>query len=297
MAAFEYTRLDEFYRVMCWSHVERNCEEWMRSIEHETREKLLQDIRNLQIMPNTRAFNHGVKLFFDKWKGNEEVVKFLDHFKEFWIDKNNGWYEGFADGHIPSTDNGLESVNRVIKEQHTLRERLPVGEYMKNAFDMFRDWSIDRFPNEGKQAEKPFSDAPKITKQTWTLAYDFLYKDGKALVQQSKETFILTKTENKSFINLNYVHGRYHLLKGSFDDFVKYFSIVRLIKLNKENWLLSTCNCSWFLKNYYCYHLIAIASNSGLIVIPIEYKDLAIGHKPIRGRKRLAKSALEKNLD
>jgi hypothetical protein len=32
--------LDEFCRVMCWSHVERNCEEWMRSIEHETREKI-----------------------------------------------------------------------------------------------------------------------------------------------------------------------------------------------------------------------------------------------------------------
>jgi hypothetical protein len=64
----------------------------------------------------------------------------------------------------------------------------------------------------------------------------------------------LTKQENKSLINLNYVHGRYHLLKGSFDDFLKYFSKVRLIKLNKDNWLFSTCNCSWFLKNYYCYH-------------------------------------------
>ena len=106
-----------------------------------------------------------------------------------------------------------------------------------------------------------------------------------------------TKKTSILVIFIYYVHGRYHLLKGSFDDFLKYFSKVRLIKLNKENWLLSTCNCSWFLKNYYCYHLIAIASNSGLIVIPIEYKDLAIGHKPIRGRKRLAKSALEKNLD
>ena len=148
MAAFEYTRLEAQSR--------------MRSIEQETREKILQDIRYLQIMPNTRAFNHGVKLFFEKWTGNEEVVKFLAHFKEFWIDKNNGWYEGFSNGHIPSTDNGLESVNRVIKEQHTLRERLPVGEYMSNAFDMFRDWSIDRFPNEGRQPEKPFSEEPKI---------------------------------------------------------------------------------------------------------------------------------------
>jgi hypothetical protein len=35
------------------------------------------------------------------------------------VDKNNNWYEG-SGLLIPSTNNGLESWNRVIKDEHTL---------------------------------------------------------------------------------------------------------------------------------------------------------------------------------
>ena len=56
------------------------------------------------------------------------------------------------------------------------------------------------------------------------------------------------KFEIMSEVKRKNINGSYHLLKGSFDYFIKYFSKVRVIKLNKENWLLSTCNCSWFLK-------------------------------------------------
>ena len=49
---------------------------------------------------------------------------FLNHFKDQCIDRNPGWYEGFSNGNIPSTDNGLESTNKTIKETHTLRERM-----------------------------------------------------------------------------------------------------------------------------------------------------------------------------
>ena len=36
-----------------------------------------------------------------------------------WIEsKHSGWYEGFAIG-SPSTNNGLEASNRVIKDDHT----------------------------------------------------------------------------------------------------------------------------------------------------------------------------------
>jgi hypothetical protein len=43
--------------------------------------------------------------------------------------------------------------------------------------------------------------------------------------------------------------------------------------------------------------LIAIASNTELIVIPVGFKNLAIGHKPKLERKSWTKSALEKHLD
>ena len=47
-------------------------------------------------------------------------------------------------GDIPSTDNGLESLNGKIKSQNTLRERMGVGQYLGNARTMVTDWSKDR---------------------------------------------------------------------------------------------------------------------------------------------------------
>ena len=42
------------------------------------------------------------------------------------------------------------------------------------------------------------------------------------------------------------------------------------------------------MKNYFCYHLIALAVNEKLLQIPLEYKNIAIGAKPKRGRKKKA---------
>ena len=47
-----------------------------------------------------------------------------------------------------------------------------------------------------------------------------------------------------------------------------------------------TCSCSYFMKNYFCYHLIALAVNEKMLEIPLEYKNIAIGAKPKRGRKK-----------
>ena len=49
------------------------------------------------------------------------------------------------------------------------------------------------------------------------------------------------------------------------------------------------------LKNYYCYHLIDVAKNEGLVEIPRECKDVRIEAKPKRIRKAKAKLALQKN--
>ena len=51
---------------------------------------------------------------------------------------------------------------------------MPIGLYLANAMDMLRDWSMYRFPNQGKHAEKPFYDASNLTKLSWILAYNFL---------------------------------------------------------------------------------------------------------------------------
>ena len=252
----------------------------------------------MQAMPSTSSFNKAVELFMEKWGDNVDVSKFLSYFKEEWLDKNRGWYEGYTDGHIPSTDNGLEAENRVVKDNHTLRERLPIPVYMSNAKSMIRDWSLDRFPKADKVAEKPFSESPNITNDTWSLAYDFLFTGGQAVIKKSKNLFICTRKEHEKLIHQHYVHSRYNLLKCTFDEFINYFKKVRLIKLDRDNWANSKCNCSWFLKNYYCYHLIAVAKNEKLVEIPITNKNVAIPHLKKRGRKKKCnKNGLERMLD
>ena len=43
--------------------------------------------------------------------------------------KNKNWYEGTSQGTL-STNNGLESINRFIKDEYTFRERLPPSRFV-----------------------------------------------------------------------------------------------------------------------------------------------------------------------
>ena len=158
---------------MCWAHVHMNCQEKSNSItDKDVKEEIINDISGIQIMPSPATFDHAVKLFFEKWDDYEVsgVQDFLTHFRNEWINSvNHGWYEGMSDK-IPSTDNGLEAANGIIKSIHTLRERRSVSQYLVNATDMIRNWSKDRVVN------KPFYTEPKVDSRTWSLAWNFLYK-------------------------------------------------------------------------------------------------------------------------
>ena len=73
-----------------------------------------------------------------------------------------------------------------------------------------------------------------------------------------------------------YINDKYDKIKASFDDFIEYFRRVRIIKLNVDNWAKISCSCSWYLKNYSCYHLIAVATHEKLVDIPLEFKNINI---------------------
>ena len=67
------------------------------------------------------------KLFHKKWIQTKDrrVTDFANYFHTNWVVKNSLWFEGATPGY-PSTNNGIESTNAVIKKAHTFRERLPV---------------------------------------------------------------------------------------------------------------------------------------------------------------------------
>ncbi len=59
---------------------------------------------------------------------------------------------------------------------------------------------------------------------------------------------------------------------------------IRFVKLNKDQWLLSTCTCTYWHKNLVCKHMMVVAIN--MLSIRIPALNVPIESNPTRGRKK-----------
>jgi len=66
----------------------------------------------------------------------------INYFESEWRLKNRNWYEG-AKVLAPSTNNALESFNRVIMVEHSFRERLELRRFLFVTYEMIETWSND----------------------------------------------------------------------------------------------------------------------------------------------------------
>ncbi len=86
-------------------------------------------------------------LFIEKWESQTDALKeFTDYFKEQWIYNEFGWFEGYVQN-APSHNNALEASNRVIKDENTFRERIPIDQFLEFSRELIKDWSIKRNEN------------------------------------------------------------------------------------------------------------------------------------------------------
>ena len=123
-------------------------------------------------------FETASTLFLKKWSTiNPDFVKY---FHDQWISKNMNWYESAAPGK-PSTNNGLEGTNAVIKAEHILKERLPEGQFLLCAMDVLETWSTKRNPTSINCV--PFAHIHTSTSQEWTCAYQWASPNQKVLQQ------------------------------------------------------------------------------------------------------------------
>ena len=70
-------------------------------------------------------------------------------------------------------------------------------------------------------------------------------------------------------------------------------SHLNIVSLTRDKWANSKCTCCSFLKDYICFHIMAVAVNEKLLFIPDNFKKIEIITKKKRGRKAKAKKALE----
>ncbi|RNA04895.1 hypothetical protein BpHYR1_014094 [Brachionus plicatilis] len=67
------------------------------------------------------------------------------------------------------------------------------------------------------------------------------------------------------------------------------------VKIDSENWESSTCSCHYWQKNFKCKHTIGTWHFLNIIKFPNSGLDLAIEGNAKQGRKKKARSALERN--
>ena len=98
---------------------------------------------------------------------NPNAKEVIEYVKKQWINKNVGWYKGYAVG-FPSTNNALEANSRLIKDEANFRERKPVGQFLTITTDIIRKCSQQQVSRNTNYT--PFAQEPAITLDMWTLA-------------------------------------------------------------------------------------------------------------------------------
>ena len=80
------------------------------------------------------------ELFSTKWQYERY---FCDYFKNGWLNKYPGWYQGYSDKY-QSTNKALESYKNEIKRRKTLGERYPLSKFKIVALNIVENWSKER---------------------------------------------------------------------------------------------------------------------------------------------------------
>ena len=67
----------------------------------------------------------------------EEVDTFLEYLCVQNIEKNSGWFEAIkGDDWCPSTTNRIECNNKLVKDDHTFRERWILGRFCSKTIEI-----------------------------------------------------------------------------------------------------------------------------------------------------------------
>ena len=136
---------------MCWAHVHSNILPQLKCISAHNKsvsDGILQDIVNIQWSAlNEESFRISFKLLEQKYIGKYDIVlngvvaKFFSYMHKVWIDSAEfRWYEGAHPWQI-SNNQGVEGKNREIKQSHTFRRRLEIGELVAVLARMVSEWS------------------------------------------------------------------------------------------------------------------------------------------------------------
>lgn len=269
--------------IMCWFHMHKCVSDKVPSFlkELSKQNQFMADLDKLQVAKTPAIFEVALQLFLQKWR--DEAEGLIDYFERQWVDQNRNWFESFAK-RVPSTNNAMESNNRLIKDEHTLRERMDIGKFRFALFSMIETWSGAYVANQ----KVVHLEAPEIELKLCTDGYNFAKENLKITTRRRGNLIVyrtwLTDTidDSTDFVDFD------SFKKNSFS----FYDTTFVYPVKRDNWLNSECDCCNYFKLFICKHILGIAIRLKCITPPAEAKTVPIGQKRKRGRPAKAKSAL-----
>uniref|UniRef100_A0A914CLN7 MULE transposase domain-containing protein n=1 Tax=Acrobeloides nanus TaxID=290746 RepID=A0A914CLN7_9BILA len=190
-------------RTMCWSHACTAMEDRLKAInDNVISEQIRKDIDLLQTALSEDQFKKMAHLCHEYWINTyemESVTTFAKYFISTWVNSDLcNWFETASD--FASTNNGLECLNRVIKDTRTLRKKMPLNEFTANVEQMLTDWS-----------NKPEYQNPKrlrsILDEHFQLAND-LHNENRGRLKVNEDHYVMSAksiqnaNRNNAYINI-----------------------------------------------------------------------------------------------
>ena len=215
---------------------------------------------------------------------------FVNYFYDSNIVRYKGWHAGRFVG-APSTNNGLEATNNVIKTHYTFHERLPMGPFLDLLKSMIHDWSVER--SDKAVNTKIFATEPIVDLKLMTEAYN--WRRGKPTVRVSKNIYFIAPgsgVQMKAADTTKFLRQRELKNWKRFDTYIRHQNSIWMVTFNTTNWKTSSCTCPTFFKTYLCKHIVGVALMSKLFAVPPEAKAIPLGQKRKRGRPAKSRKAL-----
>ena len=124
---------------------------------------------------------------------------------------------------------------------------------------MIRNWSVDETTENIWQNDVP------LTGDAFEFAFHFLANNRPIKAIGISDDFLVFKDKNSSFPNSKLFTNINQVKIRDFDNVVSSFQKVKKVSLNRTTWTSSRCSCAYYLKNYFCYHIVAVAVQERLI--------------------------------
>ena len=217
-------------------------------------------------------------LFFKKWEEhpNPIVLSVTEHFKTEWCNERLGnWTSGHAHNCVVNI-NGLEGTYKVIKDELTYRQLLPIMDFLQKELVWVREQSEDRsdgpdgVPNPNKLT---FANSHTFTTNDWTSANSWKNNTSKQIrFLPLLNVYVAVDAGARGHLTdvkaTAYATTFAECAWDTFDEYTSMFFNVCILHHDETRPEMYDCTCTANAKKFTCVHSLGVAMMRGTLIPP-----------------------------